>query len=154
MSFPSANGQVSPLTLESAWSTARNVAAQIKSNCAVQQSQITAGNVSSLGIINAAAVYATNYSQLTKSAAVPGIAAYAQAQVADPSLDVASAFGAMLTALGDVITWIRDNFPKDGSGNLLCVSIGGDGQPVWASFSTAQLSPLSVKLAALAATIN
>lgn len=116
--------------------------------------QIATGTVSSQSLLNIETVLAQLNAQLTQYAAVQGLAAYAQAQVGNPSLDVVGAFGAMQAALVAVLTWIVANFPKDSNGNLLYAQFNASGVVVWTNFTGAQLAPLSPLLTALSATIN
>lgn len=152
MPFPASNGSI-PLTLEAAWAGARTAAQQVQQQATALNSQLT-GNVSSQLILNACTFFASLNTQLTQCASVGGLSAYAQAQVNNPSLDVAGAFTTMQNALVAVITWIATNFPKDGSNNLLYAQFNGSGQVVFTQFTSAQLAPLNTLLTALIATIN
>lgn len=152
MPFPASNGSI-PLTLEAAWAGARQAAQQIQQQAAALNGQI-AGNVPAQTIVNSCTFFATLNAQLTQYAGVSGLAAYAQAQVNNPTLDVLGAFNTMQSALVAVITWIVTNFPKDGSNNLLYAQFSASGQVVFTSFSAAQLSPLATLLTSLIATIN
>lgn len=153
MSFPATNGTTFPLTLDAAWTAARTTAAQIQSQATNLNAQITAGNVSSQVLINALSYFINLNTQLSTYAGVPGIAAYAQQQVNNPSLDVAGAFTAMQNALVAVGTWIVNNFPVDSNGFLQAIKFSG-GNIQWATFTTAQLSGLATLLTALSATIG
>lgn len=153
MPFPAANGTTFPVTLEAAWMGARNTAAQIKAQASNLNSQIATGPVSSQVIINSLSFFVTLNGQLTTYAAVPGLAAYAQAQVNNPSLDVAGAFTTMQNALVAVGSWIMTNFPVDANGFLQAIQFSG-GNVVWATFTSAQLAGLTTALNALIATIS
>lgn len=154
MPFPASNGSI-PLTLDVAWAQARTAAASVQQQATSLATQIGAGPVSSQTILNYCSFLAALNATLTQCANVSGIVAYAQAQVGNPSLDVAGAFNTMQTALVAVITWIVTNFPKD-TGNYLQAISGftGAGVPIWVQFTQVQLSPLQTLLTALAATIN
>lgn len=154
MAFPASNGATFPLTLDTAWIKARDTAAAVKSQTDFLNGQITAGPVSAQNVVTTASVLANANVVLTSCAAVPGIAAFAQQQVNNASLDVAGAFTAMQNALVAVVTWIVTNFPKDGSSNLLAIQFNGSGQLVWSTFTQAQLSGLATLLTALSATIS
>lgn len=154
MAFPATGGASFPLTLDVAWTKARDTAANIKSQAVSLNAQITAGPVSSQVVINATSFLANLNLTLTQCAAVPGIAAYAQQQVNNPTLDVAGSFSAMQSALVTVVTWVMTNFPKDVNGNLLAIQFNGSGQLVWTSFTQAQLAGLATLLTALSATIG
>lgn len=154
MPFPASNGQAFPLTLDQAWAAARLAAQQIQQQAIALNAQIAAGSVSSQTIVNTASFFANANALLTQYAAVPGLAAYAQQQVNNVSLDVAGTFNAMQAALVASLTWIVSNFPKDGGGNLLYAQFNGSGQVVLASFTSSQLSGLATLLTSLIATID
>jgi hypothetical protein len=154
VAFPAANGTTFPLSLADAWTGARNAAANIKLTCTNVLASIAAGPVSAQAIAALPGALTALNTQLTTYAAVPGIAAYAQAQVNNSSLDVAGSFTAMQSALAATISWIVANFPKDGSNNLLCLQFNGSNQPVYTTFTQAQLAGLQTQLTALSATIS
>lgn len=153
MAFPASNGSI-PLTLDAAWTLARNAASAVKGQCVTYQAQAGTGTVSSQAVLNFMGVLAGLNVQLTQAAAVPGIAAYAQTQVGNPGLDVAVEFSAMQTALAAVTVWIKTNFPKDGNGKLLHEQIDVNSQTVYDNFTSAQLAPLTALVTTLSATIN
>jgi hypothetical protein len=140
------------MTLDVAWATARTLAANIQTLCASLQTQIASNVCSSQSIVNAYTYLYSINTQLATIAAVPGIVAYAQAQVNNPSLDIAGAFTAMQNAVLAVTNWIAANFPVS-NGYLQCLQISG-GNLVWITFNTAQLSGLASLLTALSATID
>lgn len=154
MPFPASNGSSFPLTLSDAWLAARNSAATIKQQATSVSSQIAAGSVSAQTIINLCSLFSNINVQLTQCAAVPGLVAYAQQQVNNPTLDVAAAFTAMQNALVACGSWIITNFPKDAGNNLLAVQFGVQGQLQWNLFTQAQLAPLATLLTTLSATIS
>lgn len=153
MPFPATNGDSFPMTLDVAWSAARNTAAQIQTQCANLNAQISSGSVSAQTVINVLSTFVGLNAQLSTYSAVPGLSAYAQAQVNNPSLDVVAAFASMQSALIAVGAWIIGNFPIDSSGYLQALRFNG-GTIQWATFSTAQLSGLAALLTALSATID
>lgn len=148
MPFPASNGSI-PLTLDSAWSGARTAAQNVQQQSNGLNSQISAGPVSAQAILNSCSFFATLNAQLTQYAAVAGLAAYAQAQINNPSFDVAGAFNTMQEALVATITWIVQNFPVSAF-----LTFNGSGIPTYANFTQAQLAPLATLLTALSATIN
>lgn len=152
MAFPASNG-ATLYTLEAAWAGARDAAYQIKSNALSLAALATTGAGAESFVWMPGWVSDYN-AKLNAFAAVPGIVAYAQAQVADPSLDVAAAFGAMQQALIAVGNWIVSNFPKDASNNLLYIQFTSDGHLQYSAFTSAQLSGLLTLLNALIATID
>lgn len=153
MAFPSTSGSI-PLTLESAWEQARSMAATIKLNANTMLNLIAAGPVSAIQIVPIPGYLLIQKNMLNQFASVSGIAAYAQAQIGNPSLDVAGSFTAMQNAITNVANWILTNFPKDGSGNLLYQKYNADGSFAYLSFTQAQLAGLVTVLNALVATID
>ena len=153
MAFPSSTGSVQQ-TLDQGWANARSVAASVKAQAQQLVTLIGGGSVSAQLIV-AVPGYATAWlAALNSVAALPGIVAYAQAQVGNGTLDVAAAFTAMTAAIQNVSSWITTNTPKDGSNNLLVVQYNADGTLKWASFTSAQLAGLVTQLNALIATID
>lgn len=151
--FPASTG-----TVAQAWTGATQAASSIKANALNMNAQIAAGSVSAQTLLNMEANFAALNTQLTGFAAILGTAAglaYVQAQVGNPTLDVAGAFNAMQAALVAAATWIMQNFPKD-SANALIVYTGfdGSGAPIPNLFTSVQLAPLAALLTTLSATIN
>ena len=153
MAFPSTIGS-KPDSLDTAWAQARAYAGSVKQRSVSITAASNAGAVSAVEIIALAADLATARENLARIAAVPGIGAYAQAQVSDATLDVAAAFTAMVNAIDATRTWIVTNFPKDGSGYLLAAQFDGTGRITYRTFDTVQLAGLRTQLAALIATID
>ena len=87
-------------------------------------------------------------------AAIPGIAAYAQAQFNDPAYNVASEFTAMVNAVQAVIDWVVTNFPKDAQGFIQAYKLNADGSRLQTTFTTAQTAGLKTALDAVVAAIN
>jgi hypothetical protein len=72
-------------------------------------------------------------------AIVPGLAAYAQAQYGNPSLDIAAEFTAMRNAAITLRDWIFNNFPRDaGTGAALVSTYAQDGTASELTFTSAQ----------------
>lgn len=76
---------------------------------------------------------------MNTAAAVPGIAAYAQAQEDDVGYDVAAEFTAMINAVDAVVAEIESLYPVDGSGYLLDRQLSG-GTIVYRNFTAGQLA--------------
>lgn len=153
MPFPAAGGTTFPYTLDVAWASARSTAANVKQQSQTLFSQITSGPTSAQVLLNSLAFFVTLNSQLTAYASVPGIAAYAQAQVNNPTLDVAGSFTTMQNALVAVGTWIQTNFPVDAQGFLQAQQFVG-GVPTYVTFTTTQLQGLATALTTLINTIS
>jgi hypothetical protein len=155
MAFPSSTGTVQD-SLAQAWATARNTASSIKGRAQALSTQAAAGSIGSSAILDFATYLADAKIALTKAAQTGGIAAYAQAQINDPNIDIAAEFTAMMGAIDTTTAWVVDNFPKDGSGFLLARSFqaGSTGRTVDRQFTPAQTATLRTALDALADAIN
>lgn len=152
--FPSSGGGTSPLTQAEAWVEARAVAAQIKSAASAIAASSQSGPVSGLQIANFAGFLASQNTALTACAAVPEIVAYAEAQINNPTFDIAGSFTAMQNAVVATVQWITTNFPKDTSNFLQFITFDVNGNLVYSTFSVAQLAGFVTQLNALIATIN
>lgn len=153
MAFPSSTGSL-PITLESGWEQARQIAGAIKAQSQNLVSQGQGAGISGNVIVSFAGYLDSVNAQLTSIAGISGMASYAQAQVGSSTLDVAAAFSAMQTAITNTIGWIKTNFPKDASGNLLFTQWGTGGQAIYTQFTSVQLSGFVTQLQALIATID
>lgn len=155
MAFPSTLGSKQE-SLAAAWSAARNTATTIKSRSQSLHDQCAAGDVSATTILDYATMLADMKYRLEQVTNVGGIAAYAQAQINDPTIDIAAEYLSMATQIDTTISWIITNFPKDGSGYLLAVQFSGDnsGRTVPRQLSSAQTAGLRTILQALIATID
>jgi hypothetical protein len=147
MAFPASNG-----VLASAVILACDKAVQMKGYAQMLRNRLAAGNVGSREIIDADSTLRHYRGVFAQIAAMPGIAAEAQAQLGTPTLDVAAEFNAMNAAIDNVTTWLRANFPVDGSGFLLAYSWGATGTTD-RQFTPAQTAGLQSALAALIATV-
>lgn len=84
----------------------------------------------------------------------PNIAAYAQTQLGNGSLDVAAEFTAMMNATTALRDWIFNNFPKDAGNAWLVYSYDSAGVQTSLVFTTAQLAPFRTNVDSLLATIS
>jgi len=152
MAFPSNTGTHKD-TLESAWTDARGIAAQVKTLASQLSIASGAGPVLGSQILSFQDFIVSALVRLNQCAAVPGIGPYAQAQVNDNTLDVAASFTAMTTQIGATRDWVIANFPASG-GFLQAESFNADGTRASRSFSSASLGGLRTQLASLLATID
>lgn len=155
MAFPSSTGTKQD-SLAKAWETARAVAAGIKQRGESLRAASAAGPIQVGGILDYATYLADQRLTLAKVAALSGIGAYAQDQIADPAINVATEFSGIMTTLDSTISWIIANFPKDGGGWLLATNFNPDnsGRTQWRTLSTAQTAGLRTALEALIAAID
>lgn len=153
MAFPSSNGSVQ-VSLAEAWADARAAAANVKSRAQQASVASAAGTLTGDAAVSLSTFLADSKVQLQRDAGVSGIGAYAQSQIGDPTLNVATEFNGLLTALDAVVSWIIANFPKDASGRLLHQTLTAAGRPVSAPFTAAQTAGLRTALDGLIAAIN
>jgi hypothetical protein len=152
MAFPSSVGR--PYILSNAWDGARQFAGQLKTAAQTLKAASVAGPVSASDVLRFQLQLADAKAQFAIYAAVPGLSAYAQNQVNDPSLNVADSFSAMTAQIDACRNWIVTNFPKDGNGFLLAQTFDVNGRPSDRTFSTATLATFRTQLDALIATID
>lgn len=153
MAFPSATGTRAE-TLSSAWEGARSIASKIKSQCVALKASSLAGDIGAYTVLNFLRNMADSRARLAILAAVPGLAAYAQAQLNDNTLNVATEFAGMVNAVDGLRTWIITNFPKDGNGYLLRDQLDAEGRMVERMFSTVAMAGLRTQLDAVTASID
>jgi hypothetical protein len=152
MAFPSNTGTVQQ-SLSEAWNRARQTATSIKSRSQGLRTKSEV-SLSSGDILLYSASMANAKVTLQALAAVEGLAAYAQEQVDDNTINIVVEFNAMMAQIDATIAWVITNFPKDGSGFLLAQSLTAAGRTQDRSFNPAQTASLRTALDALIATIN
>lgn len=128
-------------------------ARQIKSYTASQIALATAGTCSAADILNYLTILASGNAAMQQSAAIPGVAAYAQSASGNATLDVATEYSAMAAAIANVVTWVSANFPTSG-GFVLAQTLNADGTLAARVFTAASLTGYVTQLQALAATIG
>lgn len=148
MPFPA-----SSQALANAYSLIKGRANGIRSETVQIRNDSAVGPISAERIIGYTAMLARSKTELAALAAVPGLAAYAQDQESNPSLDIGAEYNTMLTQINATIAWISTNFPQDAGGYKLAFQLGADGGLVWRTFPTASLATFRTQLDALAATI-
>ena len=87
-------------------------------------------------------------------AAIPGIAAYAQAQFNDATYDVATEFTNMVNTINAVVNWVVTNFPKDTGGFAQAYTLTADGSRTATVFTPAQTAGLTAAINAVIASIS
>lgn len=154
MTFPSSTGSV-PDSLDVAWANLRSTAAAIKSRTVALSTSSLSG-LSGGQILDYSTFLADMRLSLVRASSVSGIAAYAQGQISNNTIDIVAEYNTMLSAVDGCKNWILSNYPKDVSGNLLYVQFAGDnsGRTVFTTFANASLATFRTQLDALAATIN
>ena len=76
------------------------------------------------------------------AAATPGLAAYAQTQISQPTYDPVADYNALVADLNAIIAWVTTNFPKDVGGFVQAYTLNADGSRTPATFTSAQTAGL------------
>lgn len=152
MAFPSTSG-TNPVTLANALGTAMSVASYVKAQSQSLRDRSASAAIGSSSILGYLTILADARLQLVAVSALAGIAAYAQAQLGDSNLNIATEFTNMLAAMDAVRDWVKTNFPSSG-GYLQAVQFQADGRTVDRQFDTATLATFRAQLDSLIATIN
>ena len=155
VAFPSTSGSRQE-NVASAWERARSTAGAIKSRAQQLNAAAMAGNISSSLILGFATYLADARLAMQSAASVQGIAAYAQAQINDPTFDIVTSYNDLVTTIDATIAWVIANFPKDASGYLLATQFNANnsGRTVDRQFTPAQTAGLRTTLDTLIAAIN
>ena len=153
MAFPASN--VIPAE---AYTNAKKLAVRLKSVAAGYAARLQAGNVSTDNISSIRDDMIHYDAQFAAIAAVPNIAAYAQAQEDDLLLDVVAEFNAMRTAIQAVKADIESTFPThldNGTNYLLGYYWNPSGSGMLQrTFAPAATATLAGLLNAVVATID
>ena len=148
MAFPA-----SVIITSDAFDFIRRQAVATKQYLQAQRALMVAQSVDSLVPIAVIQHFGQAIALLDVQAAAPGLAAYAQQQVNNPSLDIVAEYNAMRSAM----VAARDNligmFPKDGSGFLLYQTLNADGSISRRIFTAAQVAPAVTLMDNVIATI-
>ena len=146
----------SSLLPEKGYARARGLALNLKGVLTTFNAQLAAGNVGYDVILDRLAQIVEAVATWQQVAAIPGIAAYAQAQKADPAYDVAAEFTAMVDAAEDVLAWLSTNVPNGGTPDFFTdgPSLSPTGALVWRQYTPAQTPTFRAVISALTATIG
>lgn len=90
---------------------------------------------------------------MNASAAVPGLANYAQAQFNDATYNISTEYTTMVNSINAVINWVVANFPVDTGGFAQAYKINADGSRLVTQFTPAQTTGLVTALNNCVATI-
>lgn len=149
MPFPA-----SAQTQADALAMARRTATTLKSYAQKVRDVMVANTVSANQVENVMGEFKSAIEVWDAAKAVPGIAAYAQAQYDDATLDIAAEFTAMLTAAQAVRDWVIANVPTDASGWVLLHKYEIDGAITVRQFTPAQTAGLRTALDSFIVTIT
>lgn len=154
MAFP-ATGTSRADNLSDVWSRARDRGRQVRAAAVTLSASATGPNTSGWDVLQFSTFLADAKVDLLRYSQVGGIGAYAQAQINDATVNIATEFNSMMSAIDAVTAAIITNFPKDGSGRLLFLTFAADnsGRYVSSTFTAAQMAPVKTSLDALVATI-
>jgi hypothetical protein len=155
MAFP-ATGTTRADNLSDVWTFARAMAAQVRSRASTLSTMAAGASTSASYVLDTATFFADAKAVLLKASQVGGIAAYAQAQINDATVNVTTEFNSMMSAIDSVTSAIITNFPKDASNRLLFLTFTADnsGRQTSSAFTSAQMVPVKTALDALVATIS
>lgn len=153
MAFPSSQGS-KPETLAQALDRITQAAGLVKQQAQQIRAASLSGPVGANNVITYVGDLADYRDLISRLASTPGLAAYAQAQYNDGTLDIVAAFNTMMTAIDATRSWVNTNFPKDGAGNLLEKKFDANVRVQLNTFTTAQLAGFRTQLDALIATID
>lgn len=155
MAFPSSGGTVNE-NLSRGWDIIRDIAGNIKTRSVGLNNILVASTATSDTIIFYCGHMADLRARMVAIASMPGMVAYAQSQINNPTYDVTAEFITMRNALDAVISWIITNFPKDASGFLLAKTFNVDnsGRTTQRVFIASQTVGLRTALNALITAID
>lgn len=148
MAFPASTQR-----LDAALTNACAQALRVKQFFTQLRNDSAAGDVTRDRIIIGLQVLTGAITTWDQARSTPGIAAYAQAQLGTPELDVNTEFTAMMSTADLLRTWIATNFPKDAGGAWLVYSYDATGAQSPLVFTTAQLNQFRTNVDALLAKI-
>lgn len=132
-----------------------NAASAAKAQAQSALTRLQSGNVDSVWVMNFLDQVRTIVDQIDRAAAVPGLAAYASANIPNYSGDLSADLNATRSAAAACITWVFNNFPKDSaSGYSLALIINADGSRTSRQFTPAQTGGLQAALQNFIATIG
>lgn len=148
MAFPA-----SSLALSSAYGSIKSKALSIKTQATSLRDASAEGPISADRIIRFATDMDRVRNELAIAAATPGLAAHAQAQEGNPTLDIVAEYNAMIAQLNATTAWISNNLPKDANGYNLVLQIGTSGALLWRTFDSTATAGLRSALDQLIASI-
>jgi hypothetical protein len=155
MPFPSNSG-TTQISLSDAWTLTRSYMNLIKTNTQQLRTASETGNVNAEYILTYATKLIDYKVELQKTVNVTGLAAYAQEQINNPTINIVTEYNAVIQALDSVVAWIINNMPKDQDGYLLITQFAAqnNGRTTSRSFAPAQTAGLRTTLDSLLSTID
>jgi len=128
MAFPSNLGVVQE-DLSRAWERARDVSGDVKQKAQAIRAKSAAGIMTSSDVLDFNTYLADTKLQFNAISALGApLASYAQAQINNNTINIATEFANMVAALDSVVAWVIANFPKTATTNeLRAKTFTGDG---------------------------
>jgi hypothetical protein len=153
MAFPGAGGLVQD-NLDEAWGLARALARDVKVTAQGVRNDSASGILKTSQIFQLTTLLADAKDRLNVIKAMTGMGPYAQEQVGDSGINIATEFNSMISAMDSVVSWVSTNFPKDGSNFLLGWTMSPAGRLVDRVFSAAATAGFRTELDALTSSIS
>ena len=157
MAFPSDTGTTQE-DLDTAWKRSRSIASQVKQRATDIRTKSLAGIMTSSDVLDFTTYLADQKLQFNAISALGApLAAYAQAQINNNTINIATEFANMVSALDGVVSWVLTNFPKTPTTNELravTFAVDNSGRTVNVVFTAGATSGLRTQLDALIAAIN
>lgn len=136
---------------------ATSIADTIKKRAESLKQNLQAGDYRIINIVNVARSMDDLSDRLDALKTIPGIAAYAQDQISDPSLDLAAEFNAMQAAVNAFIEAVKTSLPRDAQSYVQDYTVTGainDIVLTYRELSPAQTAPLVPLLQAIVDSIQ
>lgn len=150
MALPS--NQSKPETLAEALEKFKAQAGAIKVFAQDIKGRSAGGPISATDIVNYANGLRLARAELTRLAALQGLAAYAATEY--PTLNLTTDYNACVSQIDTTLAWIAANFPKAASGELLERKLDATGTVTVNTFASATLATFRSQLDLLIATID
>lgn len=157
MAFPSSLGSVQE-DLSRAWERARDVSGDVKQKAQGIRAKSAAGTMTSSDVLDFNTYLADKKLQFNAISALGApLAAYAQAQINNNAINIATEFTNMVAALDGVVAWTIANFPKTATTNELrarTFAVDNSGRTVDVVFTAVDTATYRTQLDALISAIN
>ena len=135
-----------------AYQQVRNLARNVKVNCAAFVSQMAASGATYTLLRDIYVFLKSADAQFDALAATPGLALYAQQQENDPTYDVAAEFTAMRATIATALSWMATNVPTSVTA-VAPAEWTQNGPLIATTFTSAQTAPLRTLLQSVADSI-
>ena len=151
MGFPSSSTPNLSISL----SGAQNYAAAVKLQAATAVAYMAANTINTDYVFTILNQLSGVVTTMQSYESIPGLGAYAEANIQNYTGNIANDTAAMITAAQAAIAWVVANFPKDSTNTwILAYKLNADGTRTEATFSPTQTAGFQTALNALIATIS